>query len=102
MSALMAAPLASAFTLTRVNNRVFDPAFNRAEFHFVNPDSGEVTIRIYNITGALVRRNLDSQTSTLMYWNGKDQNGARVKGGVYLYQLEASDKVLTGTVVVAK
>lgn len=107
ISALLAAPLASAFTLTQVTCRVFspnvpDPAVNRVRFHFSNPDSGEVTIRIFDLGGALIRRNLDLESAGVMYWNGKDQGGAFVKGGVYLYQLEASNKVLTGTVVVAK
>ena len=61
-----------------------------------------VTIRIFDITGALVRRNLESEGGNIMFWNGKDQAGTMVRGGVYLYQIEASDKVLTGTVVVAK
>lgn len=106
MSALLAAPLASAFTLTKVTNRIFSPnvadaAVNRVLFSFANPGGDEVTIRIFDVTGRLVRRNLDTQGAD-MYWNGKDQNGATVKGGVYIYQIEASDKVLTGTVVVAK
>ncbi len=104
--AVKAAPLASVFTLTKVVPRVFSPddpspTVNRVTFSFENPGGGEVTIRIFDITGALVRRNLDSQGFN-MYWDGKDQSGALVKGGIYIYQLEASDKVLTGTVVVAK
>lgn len=107
MSAILAAPLASGFNLTSVEQRIFSPnvpdaAVNRVRFRFANPDAGEVTIRIFDISGVLVRRNLDSESAGVMFWNGKDQNGAFVKGGVYLYQIEASDKVLTGTVVVAK
>ena len=106
MTALLAAPPASAFTLTKVAPRVFSPSepgstVNRVTFTFSNPGGGEVTIRIFDIKGSLVRRNLDSQGFN-MYWDGKDQSGALVKGGIYIYQLEASDKVLTGTVVVAK
>ena len=105
--AIKAAPLASVFTLTKVAPRIFSPdepdtTVNRARFYFENPASGEVTIRIFDITGALVRRNLESEGSNIMFWNGKDQAGALVRGGVYIYQIESSDKVLTGTVVVAK
>ncbi len=106
LSALLAAPLSAAFTLTTVSPRIFSPnagnnLVNRAWFHYTNPDSCEVTIRIFALNGSLVRRNLDYEAG-IMYWNGKDQNGAMVKGGIYIYQIEAADKVLTGTVVVAK
>lgn len=107
ISALLAAPLASGFSLTKVEQRIFSPnvpdtAVNRVRFLFTNPDAGEVTIRIFDLSGVLVRRNLETESAGVMFWNGKDQSGAFVKGGVYIYQLEASDKVLTGTVVVAK
>jgi len=106
-AAFAASPLASSFTLTKVAPRIFspeepDPAVNRARFYFANPDAGEVTIRIFSLSGTLVRRNLDSESAGVMFWNGKDQGGARVKGGIYIYQLEAAEDVLTGTVVVAK
>ena len=102
--------LSSSFALTKVAPRVFspedpgtaEPRVNRVRFYFENPTGGEVTIRIFDITGALVRRNLESEGASIMFWNGKDQSGAAVRGGVYIYQIEASDKVLTGTVVVAK
>lgn len=105
--AVKASALASEFTLTKVAPRIFSPetasaSVNRARFYFENPGMGEVTIRIFDVTGAIVRRNLESEGANVMFWNGKDQAGAPVKGGVYIYQIEAADKVLTGTVVVAK
>ncbi|MGD9643086.1 MAG: hypothetical protein AB7V08_10140 [Elusimicrobiales bacterium] len=104
--ALLAAPAAAAFALTKVTARVFSPGeaspdVNRARFHFTN-DGGEVTIRIFDIKGSLVRRNLDSESAGVMYWNGRDQGGSMVKGGIYIYQIEAGEQVITGTVVVAK
>lgn len=104
--ALLAAPAAAAFSLTRVTPRVFSPGegsadVNRARFHFTS-DGGEVTIRIFDIKGSLVRRNLDSESAGVMYWNGRDQGGSVVKGGIYIYQIEAGEQILTGTVVVAK
>ena len=105
--ALLASPAAAAFALTRVTPRVFSPGegspdVNRARFHFTNPEGGEVTIRIFDIKGSLVRRNLDSESAGVMYWNGRDQGGSVVRGGIYIYQIEAGELVLTGTVVVAK
>ncbi|OGR81587.1 MAG: hypothetical protein A2X32_03440 [Elusimicrobia bacterium GWC2_64_44] len=104
--AVRAAPLAASFSFTKVSPRVFTPdepdtSVNRARFYFENPEGAEVTIRIFDITGALVRRNLEYE-GAWMFWNGKDQAGTFVKGGVYIYQVESGDKVITGTVVVAK
>lgn len=112
--AVKAAPLSSTFALSKVAPRIFTPdvvnadpdnLVNHVTFSYENPGCGEVTIRIFDITGALVRRNLDASGVGVcngMVWNGKDQAGAIVKGGVYIYQVEAGDKVITGTVVVAK
>ena len=106
LAALLAAPLAAAFTFTSVTSRIFSPkegdnAVNRARFHFNNPDAGEVTIRIFDIKGSLIRRNLDTESASTMYWNGRNQSGSFVKGGIYIYQIEAGEEVITGTVVVA-
>lgn len=107
LTAMLAAPAGAAFTLTRVAPRIFTPgegstAVNRARFTFANPEGAEVTIRIFDVTGALVRRNLDSESATVKYWDGRDQGGSQVRAGIYIYQIEVGEEVLTGTVVVAK
>jgi len=57
----------------------------------------EVTIKIYNVTGKLVRT-LDLgylnagvyvDKGTAAYWDGKNANGERVSSGVYVYLMEA-------------
>lgn len=106
LTGLMAAPASAAFTLTRVSPRIFSPeapdtAINRAWFKFINPEGAEVTIRIFDINGSLVRRNLE-YSGTDMFWDGRNQGGSRVKGGIYIYQIEVGEEVMTGTVVVAK
>ncbi len=110
--AIKAAPLSSTFAFTSVKPRIFSPdvpdsdpngtIVNRAVFSYENPGCSEVTVRIFDITGALVRRNLDFIDCNRMYWNGKDQAGVVVRGGIYIYQIEAGENVVTGTVVVAK
>jgi flagellar hook assembly protein FlgD len=49
-----------------------------------------------------VRRALDREGDNIMYWDGRDKDGTVVKGGIYIYQIEAGNKIFTGTVVVAK
>jgi hypothetical protein len=62
----------------------------------------EVTVRIYNVEGQLIRTlELGNQKTGFylskgkaVYWNGKDDNNESVAGGVYFYQIK-SGKQLT-------
>lgn len=69
-----------------------------------------VTIRIYNITGQLVRR-LDlgekepgtyATRDRAAYWDGLNDQGKEVASGVYFYQLQAGSEVFTRKMVVLK
>ena len=70
----------------------------------------EVTIRIYNSAGQLVRTlNLGRQTADIYmtkskaaYWNGKDDLGQQVASGVYFYTLRAGDFSTTRKMVISK
>ncbi|MBI4422389.1 MAG: hypothetical protein HY554_01600, partial [Elusimicrobia bacterium] len=98
---------ASEFKLTKVSPRIFSPGdsnpdVNRARFQFENPTGDIVTLRIFDRSGALVRTNGTLDNSNVIAWDGRDDKGAVVKGGVYLYQLDVGGKTLTGAVVVAK
>jgi flagellar hook assembly protein FlgD len=58
-----------------------------------------VTLRIYDVSGALVRTLLDGpQTSgqKSITWQGQDNQSRRVASGVYFYRLQAPgyDKTL--------
>jgi hypothetical protein len=99
--------LSQQFSLTAIAPRIFTPeesstVVNRVRFYFENPLNDEVTIRIFDITGAVVRRNLEREGDAVMSWDGCDNNGTIVKGGVYIYQIEAGNKTLNGIIVVAK
>jgi len=105
--ALKFTPLASSFSLTKVTPKIFSPnesnsVINRVVFTFENPENKEITIRIFDITGAAIRKNLEWVSSSSMAWDGRDESGNIVKGGIYIYQIEVGNSVLTGTVVVAK
>jgi hypothetical protein len=101
------APVSESFAVTKVAPRIFTPeesstVINRVHFYYENPSNAEVTIRIFDVSGALVRRALDREGDNIMYWDGRDKDGTVVKGGIYIYQIEAGNKIITGTVVVAK
>lgn len=57
-------------------------------------ESTPVTLRIYNVSGALVRTLVDGQLSAKSYrmeWNGRNDNGITVTSGVYFYKLVAGN-----------
>ena len=56
------------------------------------PGGGDVTLRIYDVTGALVRTLIDgAQTPGEQHvtWHGDDDTGRHVASGVYFYRLTA-------------
>ena len=87
--------------------RIFTPEegdyrINVVRFFFENPNFEEVIIKIFDITGAQIRNNLKREGENVMIWDGKDDSGDVVRGGTYLYQIEAEGKIINGTIVVAK
>ena len=73
-------------------------------------DKAQVTIKIYNLTGQLIRtlslgeKESEEYTSKnrAAYWDGHNNEGEEVASGVYFYQLKAGDKVFTKKMVVLK
>lgn len=55
------------------------------------------TIRIMNLRDKIVRTLHNEQV-----WDGRSENGRVCKGGVYIYQIEAENKRVTGKVVLIK
>ena len=82
------------------------PAVTRLEGNYPNPfnpmttirfslkEAGPVTIYIYNTKGQLVRTLVNDKMKTgnhSFVWNGTDDKGKSVSGGVYLYRMQAGD-----------
>ena len=73
-------------------------------------ESAEVTVSIYDITGALVRTlALGHQTagiyrekSRAAYWDGKNEVGESIASGVYFYTLTAGDFTATRKMLIRK
>ena len=73
-------------------------------------DDADVSVRIYDIQGKLVRQ-LDVgqrpagnylSRETAVYWNGKDRLGGSVSSGVYFYTLKADAFSDTRRMVILK
>jgi hypothetical protein len=57
-------------------------------------DGGHVSLRVYDIRGALVRTLVDGRLEagrTSARWDGRDDAGQLLATGIYLYRLEASE-----------
>ncbi len=61
------------------------------------PRSGRVEIRIFNVTGQLIK-SMDFKSQEpgahKIEWNGKDNRGRVVSSGLYLYQVKFEDFIL--------
>jgi hypothetical protein len=77
--------------------------------YYLSQDA-DVTIRIFNSAGQLVRTlNLGRQAAGIRitkdeaaYWDGKDDLGQQVASGVYYYTLKAGDFSATRKMVIVK
>ena len=72
---------------------------------FSLPETGHISLNIYDISGRLVSTlvdgTLDNGVHNVM-WNGTDMNGELVSAGVYIYALESADMVMTKKMILMK
>lgn len=72
-------------------------------FSFSQPHQ-TYTVSIFDMRGRLVRKFVrdGSYSQGEVFWDGKDENGFKLAGGVYLYQIKAGGEIFTGTVLMLK
>ena len=76
-----------------------------SEISFEVSEPGIVTLSIYSVQGRLVRRLVNEPMEANTYlvdWNGLDDGGARVAGGVYFLRLETGNEVATGKAIIVR
>jgi hypothetical protein len=93
------------------------PAANRLDQNVPNPfnpttsiefslvEAADVTLRIYNASGQLVRTLVDGHRAANAHtvsWDGRDSRGQTVASGVYFYRLNAGAFVQTRKMVLLK
>lgn len=94
-------------TLTGVMPRIITPngdgANDKVRFTFDNPEMLPVGGVVYDINGARVASlRPGSEPTEVLLWDGKDDSGQTVPGGIYVYQLDFKGKYASGTVAVAR
>jgi len=64
----------------------------------------DISGRIFNIRGKLIHdlAILEAESKKVAEWDGKDENGYVVSGGIYVYQIKIKSKVHQGSIVVAR
>ena len=90
------------FALAQNYPNPFNPS---TKISFVLPQAGTVHLSIFNTAGQLVRTLHSGEMSAgshVFLWDGTDARGIRVASGVYLYRLQAGDRVLQKKMLLAK
>ncbi|MDW8306909.1 MAG: hypothetical protein RML34_07600 [Leptospiraceae bacterium] len=61
-------------------------------------------VGIYNLSGRLMRKWVKENTTGQgsIYWDGRDEYGGLVAGGIYIYVIQIGDQKYRGTLVVAR
>ncbi len=81
-----------------INDRVF--------FVFENPADAPISGSIYDMkslrTADIKKTNALPVSGSVLIWDGKDDAGATVHAGVYLYKIKVGDETFTGTVAVTR
>jgi len=68
-----------------------NPFSEHMEIAFSPGDAGEVSLRIYDATGRLVKEFIPPTASTALTWDGRDESGRKVRSGVYFLRFEAGE-----------
>jgi flagellar hook assembly protein FlgD len=66
------------------------------------PVLSDVSLRVYNTAGQLVKVLVDGKTKPGAYtsvWNGTDTRGRRLASGVYFYALDSGSKRISRKLV---
>jgi hypothetical protein len=92
----------SDFSLSQNYPNPFNP---ETYIDFNLPDEAEVSLRIYNVRGQLVKtlvQEIMSPGTHTMRWDGKNNSGERVSSGVYFYRLTLDEKSIIKKMVLLK
>ena len=76
-----------------LNNCYPNPFNPTANLRFFLPQSGRVSLRVFDLTGRVVRTLVAESAGRgfrTVVWNGRDQNGLPVASGLYLVELRAA------------
>ena len=82
-----------------------NPMRNSTAIEYYVPTAQKVSLRIYDVSGQLIKTLLDSPMEAGTHqavWNGLDEQGRAVSSGVYFYQLQGETENTTKKLVVTR
>jgi ligand-binding sensor domain-containing protein len=93
-----------------IQPRIFSPALggqgygDRASISFLLKNESTVTIKVYNLSGRLVRALCENRSMNsgrnVIEWNGRDYNNTICSSGLYIVTIESAGNMATKQVVV--
>ena len=96
----------TSFTLQQNYPNPFNPT---TTINFNVQVDGIVTLKIYDITGRLVKTLINNEFKSAgntrgydVMWDGKDNFGVSVSAGLYLYNLQSADMNVTKKMIYMK
>ena len=96
----------SAVPMDFVLNQNYPNPFNPStQIEYSMPESGQVTLSIYDVSGRLVQTLVDGVVASgyhTVTWNGKDSAGHTVSAGLYIYSLKSDQVTVTRKMVMMK
>jgi hypothetical protein len=90
---------------TELTGNYPNPFNPETKIKFALKETGDVSIKIYNIKGALVRALVDGEMNAAYHeiiWDGKDNTGKQVGSGVYFYKMKAEKYTATKKMILMK
>ncbi|KPL19499.1 MAG: hypothetical protein AMJ92_02515, partial [candidate division Zixibacteria bacterium SM23_81] len=82
-----------------------NPFNPKTAIRFHIPQGGHVNLRIYNVTGQLVRELTDAHREAGSYqvsWDGQNDQGQLVPSGIYFCQMKTGDYTTTRKMALIK
>ncbi len=92
----------SDFSLSQNYPNPFNP---ETYIDFTIPNEAEVSLRIYNVKGQLVKTLVQERMSPgnhTIRWDGRNESGEKVSSGVYFYRLTLGEKSIIKKMVLLK
>ena len=94
--------IVTEFSLNQNYPNPFNPTTNIA---YSIPVTGQMSLKIYDISGKLVKtlhNDVKSQGRYTAIWDARNDFGYKVASGVYFYKLQTADKVMTKKMLLMK
>lgn len=89
-----------------IKTNVSPNPFNQTcKIEIITPQKSNLSIRIYDITGRLVKNIFSGKTTTekqSYYWNGNNDIGAAVSSGTYFYRIDSGTHSYIGKILLLR